>query len=60
MWGATVDLANRVQTGADQGGIYVTARVYDALGEEHRFVQTGEVVGTDGAEPVWRLIETQP
>lgn len=60
MWGATVDLANRVQTGSDQGGIYVTARVYDALGEEHRFVQTGEVVGADGAEPVWRLVETQP
>lgn len=60
MWGATVDLANRVQTGSDQGGIYVTARVYNALGEEHRFVQTGEVVGAGGAEPVWRLVETQP
>ncbi|WP_304116723.1 adenylate/guanylate cyclase domain-containing protein [Mycolicibacterium bacteremicum] len=60
MWGATVDLANRVQSGSAQPGIYVTARVYDAMADNRRFTQAGEVTVPGGTESVWRLLEQQP
>jgi class 3 adenylate cyclase len=60
MWGATVDLANQVQSGSAQPGIYVTARVRDAVSEPNLFVPAGEIAVAGGTEPVWRLTERRP
>ncbi len=60
MWGATVDLANQVQSGSAQPGVYVTARVRDAVSEPNLFVPAGEIAVPDGTEPVWRLTERRP
>ncbi|MHA3021427.1 adenylate/guanylate cyclase domain-containing protein [Mycobacterium sp. BMJ-28] len=57
MWGATVDLANQVQSGTAQPGVYVTARVRDAMSESSLFVAAGEIATPSGTEPVWRLTE---
>lgn len=58
MWGSTVNLARELKNAAQQPGIYVTTRVRDAVGEEHRFVAAGTV--DDGDESVWRLDEATP
>ncbi|WP_395311508.1 adenylate/guanylate cyclase domain-containing protein [Mycobacterium sp. AMU20-3851] len=59
MWGATVDLANSVQSGSPQPGVYVTSRVYDAMNDTRQFVPV-EAVNVSGlTEPVWRLSENR-
>ncbi|MBI3225974.1 MAG: HAMP domain-containing protein [Mycolicibacterium cosmeticum] len=60
MWGATVDLANQVQSGTSQPGVYVTARVRDAVSDPNLFVAAGEITIPSGSEPVWRLMERRP
>ncbi len=60
MWGATVDLANQVQSGTSQPGVYVTARVRDAVSDPNLFVAAGEIAIPSGSEPVWRLTERRP
>ncbi|MGN7778160.1 adenylate/guanylate cyclase domain-containing protein [Mycolicibacterium sp. 22603] len=54
MWGATVDLANNMQSGSSQPGIYVTARVYDVMSGSRTFTA---VEDSGVGEPVWRLTE---
>ncbi len=54
MWGATVDLANSMQSGSSQPGIYVTARVYDVMSGSRTFTA---VEDSGVGEPVWRLTE---
>lgn len=54
MWGSTVDLANSVQSGSSQPGIYVTSRVHDVMSDTRQFAAVEDV---DIAEPVWRLTE---
>jgi class 3 adenylate cyclase len=59
MWGAAVNLAYQVQSGSPQPGVYVTARVFDAMRDTREFTQAG-VITSDGAEePIWRLAERQ-
>jgi class 3 adenylate cyclase len=60
MWGSAVNLAYQVQSGAPQSGIYVTARVYDAMRDSLQFTEAGEIVDDGKAEPIWRLAERQP
>ncbi|MGH3581354.1 MAG: adenylate/guanylate cyclase domain-containing protein, partial [Mycobacterium sp.] len=60
MWGATVDLANQVQSGTSQPGVYVTAGVRDAVSDPNLFVAAGEIAVPSGSEPVWRLTERRP
>jgi class 3 adenylate cyclase len=59
MWGSAVDIANQVQSGSPQPGIYVTARVYDVMRDSRQFAPAGEVGAGDDTEPVFRL-EQQP
>jgi class 3 adenylate cyclase len=59
MWGAAVDIANQVQSGSPQPGIYVTARVYDAMRDSRQFAPAGEVGAGDDTEPIFRL-DQQP
>jgi class 3 adenylate cyclase len=57
MWGTAVNLAHRLKNGMPQPGVYVTARVFDALSETVSFTAAG-TLDTDGArESVWRLGE---
>ncbi|MBJ7463470.1 MAG: HAMP domain-containing protein [Mycolicibacterium sp.] len=57
MWGTTVDLANSVQSGPSQPGIYVTSRVHDVMNETRQF-SAAEAISVSGrTEPVWRLAE---
>lgn len=57
MWGAAVDLANQVQRGSPQPGIYVTSRVHDAMRDTRTFVPAGELDVDGVAEPIWQLAE---
>lgn len=57
MWGTAVSLAYRLQNGMPAPGIYVTARVYDALSESLSFASAGTVTTDDGQESVWRVTE---
>ena len=60
MWGAAVNLANQVQSGSPQPGVYVTTQVYEAMRDTRQFTSAG-VIMVDGAEePIWRLSERQP
>jgi class 3 adenylate cyclase len=59
MWGSAVDIANQVQSGSPQPGIYVTSRVYDVMRDSRPFAPAGEVGAGDTAEPTFRL-EHQP
>lgn len=59
MWGSAVDIANQVQSGSPQPGIYVTARVYDVMRDSRQFVPAGEVGAGDDTEPIFRL-DQQP
>lgn len=59
MWGSAVDIANQVQSGSPQPGIYVTARVYDVMRDSRQFVPAGEVGEGDDTEPIFRL-DQQP
>jgi class 3 adenylate cyclase len=55
MWGSAVDVANQVQSGSPQPGIYVTSRVYDAMRDSRQFAPAGEVGAGDDTEPIFRL-----
>ena len=55
MWGSAVDIANQVQSGSPQPGIYVTARVYDVMRDSRQFAPAGEVGAGDDTEPIFRL-----
>jgi len=59
MWGAAVDIANQVQSGSPQSGIYVTARVYDVMRDSRQFSPAGDVGAGDDTEPIFRL-DQQP
>ena len=58
MWGTAVTLASRLKNGAQESGIYVTARVHDALSETMQFSPAGTVEVGGKSEPVWRLEES--
>lgn len=55
MWGSAVDIANQVQSGSPQPGIYVTSRVYDVMRDSRQFVPAGEVGAGDDTEQIFRL-----
>ncbi|WP_454790387.1 adenylate/guanylate cyclase domain-containing protein [Mycolicibacterium lutetiense] len=55
MWGSAVNLAYRVQRGSPQPGVYVTERVFEAMGDT-RDLEPAGTVHVDGAdEPIWQL-----
>ncbi|MCV7064691.1 HAMP domain-containing protein [Mycolicibacterium farcinogenes] len=55
MWGSAVNLAYRVQRGSPQPGVYVTERVFDALGDTRDLEPAGTVRVDDADEPIWKL-----
>jgi class 3 adenylate cyclase len=57
MWGAAVNLAHQMRSGASDSGVYVTSEVYEVMRDIRQFTPAGSVV-VDGAEqPIWRLAE---
>ncbi|MBU9765238.1 HAMP domain-containing protein [Mycobacterium sp. TNTM28] len=59
MWGAAVDLAYQVQSGAPQAGVYVTDRVREATQDSRQFTAVGSVTVNDVEVPIWRLADRQ-
>jgi class 3 adenylate cyclase len=60
MWGSAVNLANQVQSGSPQPGIYVTSAVYEAMRDSRNFTSAGVITVDDEEQPIWRLTERQP
>jgi class 3 adenylate cyclase len=58
MWGTAVNLAHRLKNGMPQPGVYVTARVFDAVSESVSFTAAGTLTIDGSQESVWRLVET--
>jgi len=58
MWGTAVNLAHRLKNGMPQSGVYVTARVFDAVSESISFTAAGTLAVDGSQESVWRLAET--
>ncbi len=57
MWGAAVNLAYQMRSGATQSGIYVTSEVYEVMRDTRQFTPGGSIT-VDGSErPIWRLSE---
>jgi class 3 adenylate cyclase len=57
MWGSTVNLAYQLKNDSPQPGVYVTSRVYEAVGDSHRFVSTGSATVDGVDQRIWRLME---
>jgi class 3 adenylate cyclase len=57
MWGAAVNLANQVQSGSPQPGIYVTQRVYETIGDAKVFTPAGTITIDGSEQPIWRVSE---
>jgi class 3 adenylate cyclase len=57
MWGAAVNLAQQMRSGATESGVYVTSEVYEVMRDIRQFTPAGSIT-VDGLEqPVWRLSE---
>ena len=59
MWGAAVNLANQVQSGSPQPGIYVTQRVYETIGDAKVFTPAGTITSDGSEQPIWRVSERE-
>ncbi|MBV9515448.1 MAG: HAMP domain-containing protein [Mycobacteriaceae bacterium] len=57
MWGAAVNLANQVQSGSRQPGIYVTQQVYETVGDAKVFTPAGTITMDGVGQPIWRVTE---
>ncbi len=57
MWGDAVNLAHQVKDGSPSAGIYVTARVYEALRDTLAFTEAGTVTVNGNSQQVWRVSE---
>lgn len=57
MWGTAVNLAHHLKDGMPAPGIYVTARVYDALSGTMSFTSAGTLTVDGSTVSVWRLAE---
>jgi class 3 adenylate cyclase len=57
MWGAAVNLAHQMRSGATESGIYVTSEVYEVMRDIRQFTPAGSIT-VDGLEqPIWQLSE---
>jgi class 3 adenylate cyclase len=60
MWGSAVNLANQVQSGSPQPGVYVTSAVYEVMRDSLQFTSVGAITVDGEEQPIWRLAERQP
>jgi class 3 adenylate cyclase len=57
MWGAAVNLAHQMHTGATESGIYVTSGVYEVMRDIRQFTSAGSIMVGGSEQPIWRLAE---
>jgi class 3 adenylate cyclase len=57
MWGAAVNLAHQMRSGATESGIYVTSEVYEVMREIRQFTPAGSITVGGSEQPIWRLSE---
>ncbi len=55
LWGEAVDLAHRVHAATSEPGVFVSARVHDALKGIYTFTPAGTVPGGRSGESIWSL-----
>ncbi|EHB53349.1 adenylate/guanylate cyclase with integral membrane sensor [Mycolicibacterium rhodesiae JS60] len=59
MWGDAVNLAHQVKDGSPRAGIFVTAKVYEALRDTVTFIEAGTVTVDGAAQSIWQVSEDQ-
>jgi class 3 adenylate cyclase len=57
MWGAAVNLAHQMRSGATESGIYVTSDVYEVMRDIRQFTPAGSITVSGSEQPIWRLAE---
>jgi class 3 adenylate cyclase len=57
MWGAAVNLAQQMRSGATESGVYVTAEVYEVMRDIRPFTPAGSITVDGSEQPIWRLSE---
>jgi len=57
MWGAAVNLAHQMHSGATESGIYVTSEVYEVMRDIRHFTPAGTITVGGSEQPIWRLSE---
>jgi class 3 adenylate cyclase len=57
MWGAAVNLAHQMHSGASESGIFVTSDVYEVMRDIRQFSNVGTVTVGGSEQPIWRLAE---
>src|ERR1700761_6402496 len=57
MWGAAVNLAHQMRSGASDSGIYVTSAVYEVMRDIRQFTPAGSITVGGSEQPIWRLAE---
>ena len=57
MWGAAVNLAHQMRSGASDSGVYVTSEVYEVMRDIRQFTPAGSVTVNGLEQPIWRLAE---
>jgi class 3 adenylate cyclase len=57
MWGAAVNLAHQMPSGATESGIYVTSEVYEVMRDIRQFTPAGSITVDGSEQPIWRLSE---
>jgi class 3 adenylate cyclase len=57
MWGAAVNLAQQMRSGATESGVYVTSVVYEVMRDIRQFTPAGSITVGGVEQPIWRLSE---
>lgn len=57
LWGAAVNLAHQMRSGATESGIFVTTDVYEVMRDIRQFTAVGTVTVGGTEQPVWKLAD---
>ncbi|WIM89467.1 adenylate/guanylate cyclase domain-containing protein [Candidatus Mycobacterium wuenschmannii] len=57
MWGAAVNLAHQMRSGATDSGVFVTSDVYEVMRDLRQFTSAGTVTVGGEEQPIWRLAD---
>jgi class 3 adenylate cyclase len=57
LWGAAVNLAHQMRSGATESGVYVTSEVYEVMRDIRQFTPAGSITVDGSEQPIWRLSE---
>jgi class 3 adenylate cyclase len=57
MWGAAVNLAYQMRSGATESGVFVTSEVYEVMRDVRHFTPAGSITVDGSEQPIWRLSE---